>query len=549
MQEEEKVKAEKIPRIQEEESEAPETSGPAAVASSSSTSGGGSGGPGPGRPKKEVPLFPEVDKKYVVEKITPEKSEMQIATIIQLELRPQVPRVWLDDGDENSEDQDQKSLLMAYVHYDMLDRRNDEWVLMEQVKLHEPIQPYLDILASLPDDMKPGTGSVTTRSARAAMEEYLHMQPSKNDAQTARLEKEHEERTKIKNIPRITIGAYTINSWYYSPFPKFCENHEIFMCEYCLNYTPHKSRAKSHLETCKQRQPPGNEIYRKDNISVYEVDGSGQKLYCQCLCLLSKLFMDHKTLYFDVDDFMFYVLCEVDSKGAHIVGYFSREVESQNNLACIMIFPPFQKHGYGKLLIQLSYELSRREGYIGTPEKPLSDLGKVSYRSYWWWVLMKQFERHCGHTVTGTFLSQETGLSVPDIVSTLGMMKMGKQYKVPEPEFDPNEHYFRLHKKVYDHCKQLGYGKKPSLILDKKCVRWAPAMTRIQQEELQKASMPPQGRRASKSQAATPIATPLPTPPIEVPERKERDFQNTPRPTVGRPRKHPRPASSTEQRQ
>lgn len=60
-------------------------------------------------------------------------------------------------------------------------------------------------------------------------------------------------------------------------------------------------------------------------MSVYEVDGKTNKVYCQNLCLLSKLFLDHKTLYYDVDPFLFYVLCEVDDGGAHIVGYFSKE--------------------------------------------------------------------------------------------------------------------------------------------------------------------------------------------------------------------------------
>lgn len=30
------------------------------------------------------------------------------------------------------------------------------------------------------------------------------------------------------------------------------------------------------------------------------MDGKQNKLYCQNLCLLAKLFLDHKTLYYDV---------------------------------------------------------------------------------------------------------------------------------------------------------------------------------------------------------------------------------------------------------
>lgn len=44
---------------------------------------------------------------------------------------------------------------------------------------------------------------------------------------------------------------------------------------------------------------------------MFEVDGGEQKEYGQNLCSLAKLFLDHKTLYYDVDPFLFYVLCEV----------------------------------------------------------------------------------------------------------------------------------------------------------------------------------------------------------------------------------------------
>jgi Histone acetyltransferase (MYST family) len=44
------------------------------------------------------------------------------------------------------------------------------------------------------------------------------------------------------------------------------------------------------------------------------VDGNVNKIYCQNLCLLAKLFLDHKTLYYDVEPFLFYVLTRNDSK-------------------------------------------------------------------------------------------------------------------------------------------------------------------------------------------------------------------------------------------
>jgi histone acetyltransferase MYST1 len=45
------------------------------------------------------------------------------------------------------------------------------------------------------------------------------------------------------------------------------------------------------------------------------------------------------------DPFLFYVLCETDAQGHHVVGYFSKEKHSGENynLACILTFPPHQR--------------------------------------------------------------------------------------------------------------------------------------------------------------------------------------------------------------
>ena len=36
------------------------------------------------------------------------------------------------------------------------------------------------------------------------------------------------------------------------------------------------------------------------------------------------MFLDHKTLYYDVEPFLFYILTETDRHGCHFVGYFSK---------------------------------------------------------------------------------------------------------------------------------------------------------------------------------------------------------------------------------
>jgi len=286
----------------------------------------------------------------------------------------------------------------------------------------------------------------------------------------AALEKEHEEITKVKNINIIELGKFDIDTWYFSPYPEeFAKVDKLFICEFCLKYMKKKKTLVRHKLKCDLRHPPGNEIYRNGTLSIFEVDGKKNKIYCQNLCLLAKLFLDHKTLYYDVEPFLFYIMTECDNRGCHVVGYFSKEKHSTEdyNLACILTLPPFQRKGYGKLLISFAYELSKKEGKVGTPEKPLSDLGLLSFRSYWTQILLEILRKHRGN-LSIKDISEMTAIKTEDIISTLQSLNLIKYWK--------GQHIISVSPKILD--EHLKLQSKSQVKIVPSLIHWAPNVTK-----------------------------------------------------------------------
>jgi histone acetyltransferase HTATIP len=225
----------------------------------------------------------------------------------------------------------------------------------------------------------------------------------------------------MRRLQMIELGKHHIKPWYFSPYPECLTTEPLIrICEFCLKYNRSETSFRNHKRKCKLRHPPGNEIYRKDSIVFFELDGRKHKEYTQNLCLIAKLFLDHKTLYHDTDPFLFYVMTEMDELGCHLVGYFSKEKDSSEdyNVACILTLPSHQRKGYGKLLIEFSYEISKIEGKLGSPEKPLSDLGLLSYRSYW---SQSVLEVVLGTTEAISIgdISAATAMTHEDVISTV----------------------------------------------------------------------------------------------------------------------------------
>lgn len=267
-----------------------------------------------------------------------------------------------------------------------------------------------------------------------------------------------------RNVKQVVLGDILFQTWFDSQYPEELVKRGteiLFVCGSCFRYTCDKAALTCHATQCEHKpRPPGTQIYKDGGYSVWEVDGEDQKLFAQNLSLFAKLFLDHKSVLFDVSFFLYYLLVYTDPDDAadyRILGYFSKEKMSwdPNNLACILIFPPYQHKQLGKLLMGISYKLSgweRDPGCIGGPERPLSTMGEKSYIRFWEERLARFFlfghegeidadqstatkgskKKTARKEITIREIGQATGMLIEDVITalkTMGIVEMEKPSK------------------------------------------------------------------------------------------------------------------------
>lgn len=142
-----------------------------------------------------------------------------------------------------------------------------------------------------------------------------------------------------------------------------------------------------------------------------------------------------------------------------------------------------------------AYELSRKEGRVGSPEKPLSDLGQVSYRAYWTWVLLGILREFHGEDISIMDLTRMTSITPDDIVHTLqyhGLVKLrddDDDHGHRDADVDSfcgryvNTQYVLCTDPRLIEATYQKYNKKEGPVVDPTKLHWAPLPVPVKKDE------------------------------------------------------------------
>lgn len=241
----------------------------------------------------------------------------------------------------------------------------------------------------------------------------------------------------------------------------------LFVCPHCFAYTTDAAEMAAHDRFCEfDVAAVGELVFRgRGGEEVWCVDGKEEGLWCQRLSACASGFIESKSVAYDVEGFWFYVLYIPDpdsnananlpsnttaaaassslpsdtkpakskskpprtctNAGRKIAGYFSKEKKSWDdlNLACILIFPHMQSLGLGRLLVELSYELTLRahdpSRPWGGPERPLSAAAQRLYAGYWRDEVGRCLLLWEGGQASVREIGRRTGIHPEDVVGVL----------------------------------------------------------------------------------------------------------------------------------
>jgi histone acetyltransferase SAS2 len=264
----------------------------------------------------------------------------------------------------------------------------------------------------------------------------------------------------------------------------------LYVCPYCFKFTDVQIELEQHINCCQfKTKLPGKVMYNDGELLIRKVKGVNHKLFCQCMCLMAKFFLDNKSIFYHLDYFDFYVAYQLLDRHEVPMGFYSRELLSweMNNLSCICVLPCYQKRHLGTKLIDFSYNLSEYEQQISGPEHPLSPLGKMTYLKYWCQTIALSFVYGVLSTkerVTLQMISETTNLRIEDILLSLSFLdviydnkKKNVNMDYYQDRFKYNDHFVFLEDGNYKVCidkiklKQwIVTNKIPNrTILNKKC--------------------------------------------------------------------------------